>query len=69
MPLDRLSATLLAERISTSCVDAMLRWGELVNDAEAHPDDELRRKLAQAAGLECCRLAAGLAAKLRPRST
>jgi len=62
---DLATATLLAERISSACVEAMLAWGEAVNDAEAHPEDTFKKKIAQAAGLECCRLAAGIAAKLR----
>jgi len=64
--VDRAMATALAERIHSSLVDAMLTWGEAVNDAEAHPGDSLKKTIAQQAGLEACRLAAGVAAKLRP---
>lgn len=66
MSVDRATATALAERIHASLVEAMLTWGEAVNDAEAHPGDSLKKTIAQAAGLEACRLAAGVADKLRP---
>jgi hypothetical protein len=66
MSVDRAAATALAERIQSSLVEAMLTWGEAVNDAEAHPDDSLKKKVAQMAGLEACRPAAGVAAKLWP---
>jgi hypothetical protein len=63
---DRAYAALLAEQIQTACTEAMLTWGEAINRAEASPKDEGLKRLAQCAGLECARLASGVAARLRP---
>lgn len=68
----RQKAALLAARIPEVVLEAVLEWGQAVNEAEASEGEikETATARARLCGLEVQRLAMGLAKTLRPnRST
>lgn len=65
------TARALAERLGATCTEAMLDWGEAINDYESTPEGDscksLKLTIVRARGGQAMDLAQKLASKLRPR--
>lgn len=70
--MSQVAALAMSERIAAAATEALLDWGEAINEAEALPAGALKdvaTTKARLCGGEAQRLAMGLARTLRPRRT
>ena len=68
MKHDNATAALLMEQITGTVLEAVLEWGQAINEAEASTGEikKTATMRARLCGGEVQRLAMGIAAKLRP---